>query len=603
MEFLLRFATYTPRIVRRRCGCPIAAQATEAVRERLRAEHVKEELKGCTFRPKILHSRISTATCSSARGVSDSLACWASLSKYILPEYQKHDTKEPLPPGSETTSQGNGQKKRAWSCEERRRISRGEVLYLEGKRQLETQQQTFEHIRALRREAELQECTFAPAVHSPSKPTVGGAAVKPAGFDSSVARVRQATERREERLKLQEIRDPSIPARAGRVHRRNTLPQPFSFEEGRYKVKLAPEVFTMTVEIGRGRRGKMSIREGEDPRLVARSFCKTYSLQGDEAEWITGVLLQEMSHRNLLAFTSVGPDHFASPVARNPTRAGSPGRDSSRVRIVPACPPQSPLEGGKVALEDLDQPFPSLQINHSTATVEGPAVGLQSLPGVPRRVQRIPEKPDTATSEARSEQTGKSSVPSFVSRSLSGDLLAPTLISSMKPSPSPRQKAPPNRVLVGSGTCTPILSARKPPSRYALEEDTRSQTQKGKFFMKTTSDGGKSKGETSAVPAREVERRIRRGRGGDGRAAERVSEFQGRDGKLTENSLFPPNNVPVSALPSMDLSRPLHGSTYPTSLVDEDYVRSGSPTLYSVVDSEPTESTSFVSPVVGNRCS
>lgn len=66
-------------------------------------------------------------------------------------------------------------------------------------------------------------------------------------------------------------RDPSTAHRSARTFKRNTTPRPFSFAEGRYKVKLAPEVFTMTVEIGRGRKGKMSIREGEDPRLVVSS--------------------------------------------------------------------------------------------------------------------------------------------------------------------------------------------------------------------------------------------------------------------------------------------------------------------------------------------
>ncbi|PHJ21099.1 hypothetical protein CSUI_005055 [Cystoisospora suis] len=113
------------------------------------------------------------------------------------------------------------------------------MLYLMGKRQHEGQQQLFEQIRALQEQAELKECTFAPVL---------------CGLPSA------------------ESSDPTTAHRVTRKSRRNTMPRPFSFAEGRYKVKLAPEVFTMTVEIGRGRKGKMSIREGEDPRLVSTAL-------------------------------------------------------------------------------------------------------------------------------------------------------------------------------------------------------------------------------------------------------------------------------------------------------------------------------------------
>lgn len=48
-------------------------------------------------------------------------------------------------------------------------------------------------------------------------------------------------------------------------------PGPFSFAEGHYALRLAPEVFVVSVEIQKGKKARISIREGEDPRAAVQS--------------------------------------------------------------------------------------------------------------------------------------------------------------------------------------------------------------------------------------------------------------------------------------------------------------------------------------------
>ena len=43
---------------------------------------------------------------------------------------------------------------------------------------------------------------------------------------------------------------------------------PVSFSEGHYSLRLAPEVFGVSVEVQKGRLVRISIREGEDPRAA-----------------------------------------------------------------------------------------------------------------------------------------------------------------------------------------------------------------------------------------------------------------------------------------------------------------------------------------------
>ncbi|XP_026191307.1 uncharacterized protein LOC34622404 [Cyclospora cayetanensis] len=76
----------------------------------------------------------------------------------------------------------------------------------------------------------------------------------------------------------------------------------FSFSEGRYALRLAPEVFGVSVEIQKGRHSRISIREGENPREAVRSFCRSYGLHAEEQQWLDSIILKEMAARNLLIF-------------------------------------------------------------------------------------------------------------------------------------------------------------------------------------------------------------------------------------------------------------------------------------------------------------
>ena len=54
---------------------------------------------------------------------------------------------------------------------------------------------------------------------------------------------------------------------------------PFSFAEGHYTLRLAPEVFAVSVEIQKGKIARISIKEGEDPRAAVRSYQTSKNLK------------------------------------------------------------------------------------------------------------------------------------------------------------------------------------------------------------------------------------------------------------------------------------------------------------------------------------
>ncbi|PFH38515.1 hypothetical protein BESB_008570 [Besnoitia besnoiti] len=592
------------------------AQVVQAAKERLRVEQAKQELEGCTFHPKIIHSRIMSANApATSRDAAKPFKCWASLSVRRLSSIHAHgatgsqttETLSPLQPAGTAPLSCRGdmkerrshcshaecdrrqKTKRAWSCEERRKISRGEVLYLEGRRQLESQERTFEHIRALKREAELQECTFAPAIsHSLPRATARDqAAAKPAGFDSCVARIRQAAKRRDELLMFHEIRDPSTSARARKGHRRSTLPQPFSFAEGRYKVQLAPEVFSMTVEVGKGRKGRMSVREGEDPRLVARSFAKAYSLSADEADWITSVLLQEMAERMLLAIASTEPGRPASPLARGPPPE-APSTESSwclsPFRVPPLRSPQDGRAGStRLSLENvLDREELSLRVASPAKAMKSSAAREppDSNPNTEKRprprelMTRLGSPQECIATKSRPDTAVSPYVPSLpVAASLTGKSLAGGSRRQSPPSLGSREAAhPPTGTAIFAAA--PAFSALVSSESYA-EEGSRSA------FRQAAGSGTGSPGAArrhkeaaSRTPAKkgEGQRGQRAVRSGVACCSGEASEAPPPEASvpLEEDPSSCPNALHASSLGSIDLSRQLLASPVHPSVFDDD---------------------------------
>ncbi|KAL8269920.1 hypothetical protein Esti_006150 [Eimeria stiedai] len=78
--------------------------------------------------------------------------------------------------------------------------------------------------------------------------------------------------------------------------------RPFSFADGNYALRLAPEVFGVRVEVQKNKHVRVAIREGEDPRAAVRSFCRAYGLYAEEEAWLSDLVMKAMVSRQQLAF-------------------------------------------------------------------------------------------------------------------------------------------------------------------------------------------------------------------------------------------------------------------------------------------------------------
>ncbi|CDJ33067.1 uncharacterized protein EMH_0051020 [Eimeria mitis] len=105
---------------------------------------------------------------------------------------------------------------------------------------------------------------------------------------------------------------------------------PFSFSEGHYTLRLAPEVFGVSVEVQKGRLVRISIREGEDPRAAVDSFCRSHGLHAEEQEWLSSIILKEMTARNLLTLVD-GDGHGEKRPQAVETLQESPGSQQQEV--------------------------------------------------------------------------------------------------------------------------------------------------------------------------------------------------------------------------------------------------------------------------------
>ncbi|OEH79383.1 hypothetical protein cyc_06177 [Cyclospora cayetanensis] len=146
---------------------------------------------------------------------------------------------------------------------------------------------------------------------------------RPLGFTAAIERLRKGAADRAHLFQFYQNRSvepaPPLLKHAGA----------FSFSEGRYALRLAPEVFGVSVEIQKGRHSRISIREGENPREAVRSFCRSYGLHAEEQQWLDSIILKEMAARNLLIFVEGDKPGDKKPQAARIKEGEIPGKQET----------------------------------------------------------------------------------------------------------------------------------------------------------------------------------------------------------------------------------------------------------------------------------
>ena len=118
---------------------------------------------------------------------------------------------------------------------------------------------------------ELKECTFKPEIVGQVR---AGDGERPRGFEKFVEMQRKALESRAEK-------DEREKRPVGENYEKNRMskPNPPSFLSRQKSAKLI--LMYIDVNLGPGRKGKIAIREDDDPSSLSANFCKIYQLTAD----------------------------------------------------------------------------------------------------------------------------------------------------------------------------------------------------------------------------------------------------------------------------------------------------------------------------------
>lgn len=204
---------------------------------------------------------------------------------------------------------------RGGRASEAMQISRCHLLYHQAVFASKESAQLEEDIKSLRQREEMRECTFRPKLHSSARRSSSTPAAQPRNFETAVARMRTAYQRRVEREEEKE----HIPCGENYDRLRRLGTQPFSFytkDKARSIPQSAPLMY-IDVNVGHGRTGRIKVREGDDLRQLSRNFARTFQLDQEMATQLETLLREAyLAHRQGAAL----------PVATVPAEAGTPDR-------------------------------------------------------------------------------------------------------------------------------------------------------------------------------------------------------------------------------------------------------------------------------------
>ena len=137
-------------------------------------------------------------------------------------------------------------------------------------------------------EKELDLCTFKPTLHENA---CFSPVPSPRDFDKAVNRVREATKAKEEKKRILE----EIPRGENYERNKNMKFREFSFMK-REKKEEKNLIMFVDVVVAPGKSGRIAVMEGDQPRELAKSFCKTFQLATDAQEVLEKMLVGQIQN-------------------------------------------------------------------------------------------------------------------------------------------------------------------------------------------------------------------------------------------------------------------------------------------------------------------
>lgn len=186
--------------------------------------------------------------------------------------------------------------------------SRCNLLYQQAVFASKETAQLEEGIKLLKQREEMRECTFHPKLLPPSRPA--SPRNQPRNFDTTIARMRAATRRREEyQEELQHV-----PCGENYERLRRLGPQPFACYFKEKSLHRRPPLVYVDVNVGKGRTGRIGVHEGDNVRELARNFGKAFQLDKEMQHKLEG-LLKEAYEDQLRVRASAEEDFEEEPTA------------------------------------------------------------------------------------------------------------------------------------------------------------------------------------------------------------------------------------------------------------------------------------------------
>merc|ERR1712100_253561 len=196
-------------------------------------------------------------------------------------------------------------------------VSRCQLLYQQAVFASRESAQLEDEIKSLRQREEMRECTFRPKLLPAARRASSTPVAQPRNFDAAVARMRNAYQQRLQRQEEYE----HIPVGENYEKLRRLGTQPFSFHlKERSSTPREPPIMYIDVNVGHGRTGRISVREGDDLHHISQNFARSFQLDRDMAGQLEEMLQQAyFAHINGASSrpASVSPQRQRSPQRRD----------------------------------------------------------------------------------------------------------------------------------------------------------------------------------------------------------------------------------------------------------------------------------------------
>lgn len=224
-------------------------------------------------------------------------------------------------------------------------VARCHLLYHQAIFASKESAQLEEEIKTLRQKEEMAECTFRPKLVSSARRASSASAVaaQPRNFETTVARMRNAYQRKVQRLEEVEHR----PCGENYERLRRLGMQPFSFYwKDKARTLHQRPLMYIDVNVGNGRSGRISIREGDDLHIISQNFARNYQLDREKA-----IELEELLRKAYYANT-----HRDSPQARPVAPSQAPISSDNVLDYAPSFSRVEERQEVPITAEELSHP-------------------------------------------------------------------------------------------------------------------------------------------------------------------------------------------------------------------------------------------------------